>query len=126
MRSSEFGNISINTSATRDLISAQISLDHGELAKILTAHLPEMQERLGANQAMDVRIDMNGEQTRQGGGTSDNLSNGSADTSRGGGQQSGNPGSRYSSREGTEQQFSSAAAVTKGDGRSNGRLDIRA
>jgi hypothetical protein len=43
MRSNEFGNISISTSATRDLISAQISLDHAELARTLTAHLPEMQ-----------------------------------------------------------------------------------
>ena len=68
MRSTDFGNISISTSATRDLISAQISLDHGELARTLAAHLPEMQARLGGNQAMDVRIDMNGQATGQGSG----------------------------------------------------------
>ena len=46
MRSTEFGNISISTSSIRDQVSAQISVEHGELAKTLTAHLPEMQARL--------------------------------------------------------------------------------
>ena len=96
MRSNDFGNISISTSATRDLISAQISLDHGELARTLAAHLPEMQARLGGNQAMDVRIDMNGQATGQGTGTSPGMSNGSADGSRGDRQQKGSGTSRQS------------------------------
>lgn len=125
MRSTEFGNISISTSATRDSISSQISLDHGELAKVLSAHLPELQARFGSNQAVDVRIDRNGEQARQGAGISGGLSNGSADTSRGGRQQGGSPAPRYSGGEPAEQQFS-PAAVTAGDGRFNTRLDIRA
>jgi hypothetical protein len=125
MRSTEFGNISISTSATRDSISSQISLDHGELAKVLSAHLPELQARFGSNQAVDVRIDRNGEQARQGAGISGDLSNGSADTSRGGRQQGGSPAPRYSGGEPAEQQFS-PAAVTAGDGRFNTRLDIRA
>ena len=79
MRSNDFGNISISTSATRDLISAQISVDHGELARTLAAHLPDMQERLGGNQAMDVRIDMNGQAIGHRSGTSSGMSNGSAD-----------------------------------------------
>ena len=65
MRSNDFGNISISTSATRDLISAQISLDHGELARTLATHLPEMQAKFGGNQAMNVRIDMNGQPAGQ-------------------------------------------------------------
>jgi hypothetical protein len=93
MRSTDFGNISISTSATRDLISAQISLDHGELARTLATHLPEMQAKFGGNQAMNVRIDMNGQPAGQGAGTSAGMSNGSADQSRGDRQQrsSGTP-----------------------------------
>ena len=89
MRSNDFGDISISTSATRDLISAQISLEHGELARTLALHLPEMQARLGGSQAMDVRIDMNGQATGQGTGTSPGMSSGSADGSRGDRQQKG-------------------------------------
>ena len=65
MHSNDFGNISISTSATRDLISARISLEHGELARTLATHLPEMQAKFGANQAMNVRIDTNGQPAGQ-------------------------------------------------------------
>jgi hypothetical protein len=125
MRSNDFGNISINTSATRDLISAQISLDHGELAKALTAHLPEMQARLGGNQAVDVRIDMNGQATGQGSGTSPGMSNGSADGSRGDRQK----GSATSSQSGDgfagQRSSIAAAGLPSGEGRLDTRLDIR-
>jgi hypothetical protein len=125
MRSVEFGNISISTSSTRDLISAQISLDHGELARTLATHLPEIQARLGGNQPMDVRIDMNGTSAGQT-GTTGGMSNGSADQSRGDRQQSGNADSSYSGNRHTEQQFSpAAAAMATGGGGFNTRLDIR-
>ncbi len=91
MRSNDFGNISISTSATRDLISAQISVDHGELARTLAAHLPDMQARLRGHQAMDVRIDMNGQSA---GYIEASLSNGSADQSSGERRQKGSPASR--------------------------------
>jgi hypothetical protein len=126
MRTNEFGNISIRTSATRDLISAQISLDHGELASTLAAHLPEMQARLGGNQAVDVRIDMNREGSSQGAGMFGGMSNGSADQSRGGRQQAGNPASSYSTNSVAERHSStSAAAMASENGRPNARLDIR-
>jgi hypothetical protein len=125
MRSNEFGNISINTSSTRDLISAQISVDHGELAKTLAAHLPEMQARLGGDQPMNVRIDMNGTNTGLGSGSSGSMSNGSADQSQGGRQQAGNAASSYSGATIPERQFSPvAAAMTSADGRLSARLDI--
>jgi hypothetical protein len=128
MRSSEFGNISISTSTTRDSISAQISLDHGELAKELAVHLPEMQARLGNNQAVNVRIDMNGGMAGQGTGTSGGMSNGSSEQSRGGGrQQSSDAASSYVSNNAPERQMSTAtAAATAGYGRLDARLDIRA
>jgi hypothetical protein len=126
MRSNEFGNISISTSATRDLISAQISLDHVELARTLAAHLPEMQARLGGNQAMDVRIDMNGQATGQGAGMSPGMSNGSPDGSRGDRQQRGSTASRQPA-DGFAGRGSSiaAAGLTSGEGGLDARLDIR-
>jgi hypothetical protein len=125
MRSTEFGNISISTSSTRDLISAQISLDHGELAKTLAAHLPEMQTRLGGNQPMDVRIEMNGASAGQT-GTAGGTYNGSADHSRSGRQQAGNADSSSSEKLFVGQQFSPpAAAIATSGNRYNARLDIR-
>jgi hypothetical protein len=125
MRSNDFGSISISTSATRDLISAQISVDHGELARTIATHLPEMQARLGGNQAMDVRVDMNGQATGQGTRTSPGMSNGSADGSRGDRQQKGNAGSSQSA-DGFAGQRSSIAAVGLPSGGADARLDIRA
>jgi hypothetical protein len=127
MRSNDFGNISISTSATRDLISAQISLDHGELARTLVAHLPEMQARLGGNQAMDVRIDMNGQAAGQGTGTAASMSNGSAAEGSGGDrQQRGNVASSQSRNGLTGQENSIASAgLLPGEVRLDTRLDIR-
>ncbi len=126
MRSNEFGNISISTSATRDSISAQISLDHGELAKTLAAHLPEIEARLSTNQSVDVRIDTNGARGGLGTGTSGSFSGGSTGDSRGGGQQTGNAASSYSGNVFSDRQFSPAAAtVTTNNDGINARLDIR-
>ncbi len=126
MRSNDFGNISISTSATRDLISAQISLDHGELARTLAAHLPEMQARWGGNQAMDVRIDMNGQAMGQGAGNSPAMSNGSPDQSRGDRQQKGGATSSQSA-DGFAGRGSliPVAGLPSGEGRIDARLDIR-
>jgi len=125
MRSTEFGNISISTSSTRDLISAQISLDHGELARTLTAHLPEMQARLGGNQPMDVRIEMNGTSAGQT-GTAGGMYNGSADQSRGGRHQAGNADSSSSGNRFAGQQLSPVVSPAATSDRGfNARLDIR-
>jgi len=127
MRTTEFGNISINTSTTRDLISAQISLEHGELARTLATHLPEMQARLGGNQTVDVRIEMNGQATGQTVGTSAGMSENTADQSGGGRQQSGSTGSGNLA-DGFVDQVPAAftAAMPPAESRLDTRLDIRA
>jgi hypothetical protein len=125
MRSTEFGTISISTSSTRDLISAQITLDHGELAKTLAAHLPEIQARLGGTQPIDVRIDMNGANAGQT-GTAGGMYNGSADQSQGGRHPAGNADSSSSGNRFAGQQLSpGASAAATSDGGFNARLDIR-
>jgi hypothetical protein len=126
MRTTEFGNISISTSTTRDLISAQISVDHGELAKTIAAGLPEMQSKLAGNQGMDVRIDMNGTSTGHGAGASSDMASGSRDQSRGTKQSAGNSAQGNSGTSLTERQYVSAAAImTTTEGRPSARLDIR-
>lgn len=59
IHSAEFGNISISTSATRDAVSAQISLEHPELAKAIADSIPQIRETLGPNQNLEIRIAMN-------------------------------------------------------------------
>jgi hypothetical protein len=126
MRSTEFGNISISTSATREMISAQISLDHRELAKILAAHLPEMQARLGTNQTVEMRIDVNGSQGGRSTGSSADMTNSSNGESHSGRQQASHPATRIPNAEVVGGQFSPVAAViAEGDIRNNIRLDIR-
>jgi len=125
MRSIEFGNISISTSSSQNSISAQISLDHSELAKTLAAHLPEMQARLGANQPMNVRIDLNGTNTTgQGAGTFGGASHGSANQSQSGRQQPGSAAPDYSGSASVLQFSPVAAAMASSDGSLNSHLDI--
>jgi hypothetical protein len=126
MRSDEFGSISISTTASKDAITAQISLDHGELAKIISAQLPEMQARLGSSQSVNVRIDMNSNGAGQGADTSGSMANSSYSQSRGGGQQSTYAASSYASNNIVEGQLSPVVATaTTGYGNVNSRLDIR-
>ncbi len=46
MQSPEFGNIDIRTSVTRHLFSAQISVEHGDMAKSLATELPALYSKL--------------------------------------------------------------------------------
>ena len=87
-------------------------------------HLPEMQAKLGTNQAMDVRIDMNGSASGQGSGTYSSTANGSSDGSRGERQQSGGESSSNAVSAIDERQFSPAVATGIGLGGNTSRLDI--
>jgi epidermal growth factor receptor substrate 15 len=59
MQSSEFGNISISASTTRDAVTAQISVDHTELAKTLSSQLSDFQAN-SSNVQMNVQVGMHG------------------------------------------------------------------
>jgi len=123
---SDFGDVSISTLATHNSISAQISLNHADLAKAIAAHLPEVQARLGASQPVDVRI------------SPTPIANGHLGTLSGGTQQNAGQGQAYSrgqqnyarapdvTERGSET-FGPLAAVTIEEiGFGRGRLDIRA
>jgi hypothetical protein len=126
INSTEFGNISIHTSASRDLISAQISVDHGDLAKALAVHLPEMQERLGSSSPANVRVDLNSHTAGNGTGTSGGLSQGNSSESRSSGQQSSGETRINSINNFGTRQIDQFTPAGTGGGLSNGRLDIRA
>ena len=125
MRSSEFGNISINTFAAKDLISAQILVDHGELARTIAASLPDMQSRLGGNHGVDVRIELNRDGMGQVGGASSGMPDSPAGQSQNGRQHRGNSSSSYAGDGLGGQLLQPAAALTTSEGRMNARLDIR-
>lgn len=61
IHSADFGNISIETSVSRSSLSAQISLDHPELAKVIADSIPQIHETLGPNQHLDIRIATSGQ-----------------------------------------------------------------
>ena len=121
MRSVEFGSISIRTSATPDLISAHISVDHSDLANALSNHIPEMQTKLGSGHAMHVEIGFLGQDT-----VSDGMSDQTPADSQGHRrQQSSEPSIGYSSSINQRLSASVVAAQSHVDGRATDRLDIR-
>jgi hypothetical protein len=122
IRSAEFGDISIRTSATPDLISAQISLDHSDLAKVLATHLPELQAKLGGGQSANVQIEMSAQHA----GTSGGSSNSSAEDPQKSRQQPGGPASSRENSGADAQRYSPVIAPMLSTGnRSSARLDVR-
>jgi hypothetical protein len=47
MHSAEFGDISIRTSVSQQQMTAQISVDHGDLGKAISEHIPAMEAKFG-------------------------------------------------------------------------------
>ena len=47
MHSAEFGEISIRTSVSQQQMLTQISVDHGDLGKAISAHIPTLESKLG-------------------------------------------------------------------------------
>jgi flagellar hook-length control protein FliK len=61
MQSQEFGNIDIRTSVARHMFSAQISVEHSDMAKSLTAQLPGLYHRLADQQVAVGNIVIHGQ-----------------------------------------------------------------
>ena len=58
MHSAEFGDISIRTSVSMQQMTAQISVDHGDLGKAISAHIPAMQEKLGGESGLRATVEV--------------------------------------------------------------------
>ena len=121
LHSSEFGSISISTSARRDALSAQISLDHPELAKAIADNIPQIHETLGPNQHLEIRIAMNG-QSGAGFDSRSGGSNGNPQQAWRSSQTRAGPGA-VNPREATFLPSESKAWVA--DNRNSSRLDVR-
>jgi hypothetical protein len=124
MRSAEFGNISIRTSSTPELMSAEISVDHGDLARMLATHVPEIQAKLGGGQPVHVQVEMSGQNAGSHGG----QANGSAADAQGSRRQDGQDGqgSRGSNGGASAQRYQrESLAVGLTNESSNTRLDVR-
>ncbi len=103
LRSSEFGDISIRTSSTRDNLFAQISLEHADLAKSLAAHIPEMQARLGGHGGFEVNVSASsdrsfGNGSGSGSGFADSGTGSQGSAQQGGGGRSSSTSAASSSR----------------------------
>ena len=59
LHSSEFGAISIRTSVSQQQMLAQISLDHGDLSRAISAHVASVQTKLGNDSGLDTLIQVN-------------------------------------------------------------------
>jgi hypothetical protein len=59
MHSQDFGDISIRTSVSHQQMQAQISVDHNELGKVISAHLPAVQTKLGEDFGLHATIEVN-------------------------------------------------------------------
>lgn len=58
MRSAEFGDISIRTAVSEQQMMAQISVDHSDLGKAISAHIPAMQEKLGGELGLRAMVEV--------------------------------------------------------------------
>jgi hypothetical protein len=63
MQTQEFGNIDIRTSVARHMFSAQISVEHNDIAKSMTADLPALYHKLADQQVSVASIVIQGQQS---------------------------------------------------------------
>jgi len=56
VQAGEFGNVDIRTSMVRNQVTAQISVERGELGKVLAAELPSLQNRLSEHRLPNANI----------------------------------------------------------------------
>lgn len=59
MHSADFGEISIRTSVSQQQMMAQISVDHGDLGKEISAHIPAMEAKLGGEFGLRAVVQVN-------------------------------------------------------------------
>lgn len=57
MHSTEFGRVSINTTVNRQTLAAEITFEHADLGRAISAHLPAIESRL-SDYGMQARVEM--------------------------------------------------------------------
>ena len=59
VRSADFGDVSIRTSISQQQMTAQISVDHSDLGKAISAHIPAMEAKLGGDSGLRALVEVN-------------------------------------------------------------------
>lgn len=59
MHSADFGEISIRTSVSQQQMMTQITVDHGDLGKEISAHIPAMEAKLGGEFGLRAVVQVN-------------------------------------------------------------------
>jgi hypothetical protein len=59
MHSADFGEVSIRTSVSQQQMLAQISVDHGDLGKAISAHIPAMEAKIGGDSGLRALVEVN-------------------------------------------------------------------
>ncbi len=59
MRSADFGEVSIRTLVSQQQMTAQISVDHSDLGKAISAHIPAMEAKLGGDLGVRALVEVN-------------------------------------------------------------------
>jgi len=73
LRSAEFGNVAIHTAMSHQRLSAQISLEHGDLGKTLEGAVPTLQSKLSQDHGIEATIEVQQQaQSSNGGGGQSN------------------------------------------------------
>ena len=58
MHSAEFGEISIRTSVSQQQMTAQISVEDGDLGKAISAHIPAMEAKIGGESGLRALVEV--------------------------------------------------------------------
>jgi len=120
MHSAEFGNIAIKTSVANERLTAEITLDHNEMGKVLANQLPGLQSKLGGEYGINARIEIH----ENSGGFSGGLHQGSPQQSQQKWQPSNHSLSQFGAAREAEQML--APQVSKSVAVNDDRLDVRA
>ncbi len=59
VHSADFGDVSIRTLVSQQQMTAQISVDHSDLGKAISAHIPAMEAKLGGDFGLRAMVEVN-------------------------------------------------------------------
>jgi hypothetical protein len=59
VHSADFGDVSIRTLVSQQQMTAQISVDHSDLGKAISAHIPAMEAKIGGDSGLRALVEVN-------------------------------------------------------------------
>ena len=120
MHSAEFGNIAIKTSVANERLTAEISLEHAEIGKMLANELPGLQSKLAGEYGTNARIEIH----ENSAGFSGGLNQGASQQSQQKWQPSSQSLPQFGAAQGSEPML--APQISRPVAVGHDRLDVRA